>query len=450
MAQAQLNNGAFNLSELRATPNIVQDETMYKLWGDSERTNQFLGVLNTLSKEGFQDSIKAKRIRWAIGDHPSETATLGATFTIAGTTPSWTGSDSTITLTESKFVKNSLLHLYDTVTTNLQATVRLLETSTGSGSSTLDVEVISGDTGTYATATTLIYVGTSAHEYERDEALDYINFKGTLVGNSMTATRSEVGSGKYERSANFLVDNTLEHKMNLHWKDFQKKTCTTLLANRGEVNAETNTSDFGLSAGIPGILIDGVTDGTDTFKGTNAVTNASAISEQEIRWYLAGDLTAKGSDTRLVIGSPAMINQFFDAFNTSIDICTKEPVFNLMPEYDDVWMLPTFNVGFCKLQFITDRQIGKIRQKLTAVDVDPSVATTLTAQGASYLIFLDPTQIGITYMEVEGEGIKTPQVREVSGTEKDNKTIDKKEIEAVWSFWIKEPSTCGYFMLGGS
>lgn len=420
-------NAVFNEYALGTDPNIIQEQSLFAAWGENKDEAALVATLNMLQGMGkFGRSIKTKSPVWAIGDYPEERATLGATFAFDATT---------IQLTEKRFFENDMLYIHDGTD---YALVRLGAFSSGTYIYNATIVETTKTSGSFATTST-VFVNSPAVTYD-DEARKFLNVKPNLIGNQMQRMRDTVGAGQLERSEVFLADHSLQRLVKLGFKSFAKKMNNAIHFNMTkDAPASGTAEDYGIFGGLPYFLNPHGATGSvanDNVKGINKVFSGTSIDYADlIDW--SQELTQKGMKDKLIFLSPFMMTKMLRALEGKVSL-ERRDYMGVNLGYERVWNDPVAEMAFGSFKFIVDRGLAGGRLTVKDKDTPATIADSL-----HWMVAIDPSDIGLIYLDAEGMGTMTPQIRNV--LKERNNSVEEIEFDSAMTLAVGDPELHGYF-----
>jgi len=428
---------------------IIQEQSLDTAWGMMRDEAPLAALLNAMPSGRFAPVANTTKPFWALGDYPSEDDALdpsaGFTFDDSEGAPTavaaWTnGTVSRIKFVSSRFFAGDIVHISH-ATLDYYVTVKLGAADTAPQyvvAQIISTNVPDAGGDVEFAAGTRVEILASAVDYD-GYARDFLNVRADLLYNHMQRIRETVGAGQVERSNQYLTDRSLENLVKLGFGSFAKKLEKSLFLNHSTYLAGTGATDTGIMGGIPYFLNPhGASSGiaSTSSKGINKVFSASSVSYNDLIAWME-ELTVKGSKDKLVFLSPYMMRLVIEALQGIVSI-QRENFGSVNPGFENVFNPQSAEFAFGKLRFIVHRGLTGVKQVVKDKDNSSLVASPL-----KYMVAIDPNDIGLQHLNVVGEGVATPKIRDVF--KERNNSIEEIEFDTIATLAIGDPEAHGYF-----
>ena len=461
-------------AQLRANPDLVIEQYVAdNLYFRTRNRYPFVAFTELLSRQGQQNyTVNGKLVNWFIGDEEPTVATLGANYVPPAATV-------TMSADFNYFVIGTLLHLRELI----GGVSYVCELRVTSAPTTLpgplyryDVEVIrchredtlvaAAPTFTAAACTVLL----QSHFAPWDgEAGEYIQRRPVSIYNILQRSRECVGEGKWQMAETFYTDIRImrqaQDKMYNMLTKLDKQLLTqAFCVGPGTLTGTgyTNSLEGAQFAGFPFYLQPGrynagagpaaldVTNGTAPYAGLRGqvyCVNGGAYTYDKIN-YFGHQMTQFGGDLKVCVASPVNISRIKAAFNgvTGLRIYTEKFTF---PGTTSIWEMDAIQTDTMKIAFMPDHNLDNVPMFVWGPDPESggnynndASATNLT----QYAYFIDPKHIGLSYLNVPGEGVSRMRLYDVAATNRSS--IIRKEIEVGLSLIVPEVRAHGVLALG--
>lgn len=428
-------NGMFSYEGMVADPNIIQRTVWEKKWGLTFRQSAVVSVLNMVDNKGMfggANSVRGIRPYWAIGDYLSGAGKLGADFAYNGTT---------ITLDTAEYREGDMIYINDG--TNY-AIVRLTASVDSSLNATCKVIKTDLALGSFLDGTDFYKLANAA--YYHNEATALIDVKGDFMSNNMQRSRATSGIGALEASNDFIAEHTLEHNIRMAQRHYAQLVDNSLLYSQTKSTADASSSDYGVAGGFPYFYNPLGLTGSDDVANTNFVgqnySQAGATFDSDSFEEWIASLSTYGSTTKVIAAGSDMFFKIYRAYAMVTQI-RREAIVSLDLQFPSMWEVVTFTTPGGDVQLILDKNANL---KRTVVDnIGGSLTSTMTTD---WCLAIDLSMTKLIYMDVDGEGVKTPQVRNIAQVR--NRSAQEAEIDSVWTLAIKDPRAGGFYALNGA
>lgn len=444
-----------DIATLKTSPAIALEQSIEVNWDTVEDVAAMIALLGKIENQGMSRSIMAKKISWASDEYTQNTDTLAATVgfsaganAIASAAAVVGTAAGVIALTSHKYYSGDVIYIAN-ATDWLQ--VRL-GTYTGAGTAgyLYNVAEVMGHTRLTAAGSAQFSAGASvtvcapAINYD-GEARDYLNIRPTIMTNVMQRIRDTIGRGKLERSEKFLVNYSIEYLAKLGFKRFMQKINKSLYTNFRSFQASAGATDYGHMGGFPHFLNPGDwTTGmaSSTYQGVNRVDTGTTVDYGNFAIDYSQALFEKGSKNRVVNCPPVMASKILNGVRNEVSVDRNEYLF--LPSMERaIGQMPSFETGFGRVWLNVDRGAAGIRTQ-----VFDDTTTTRSNDYLYWALCIDPENVGVSWMEVDGMGVMSPRISNVF--KQRNNTIEEIEFDAVMSLLVKRPDTCGYYGIDNS
>lgn len=457
---------------LRTAPDLVIEQYVAdNLYFRTKNRYPFVAFTELLSRQGQQNyTVDGKRVNWFIGDEEPTTATLGATYTPPAAT-------CTFAADFNYFVIGTTVQLREIV----GGVPYVCELRITSAPTTLagplyryDVEVIRchrEDTLVAAAPvfTTGATVLLQSHFAPWDgEAGEYIQRRPVSIYNLLQRSRECVGEGKWQMAENFYTDIRIMRQAQDKMYNMLTKVDKQLLTQAFRVGpgtgfgtGYTNSLEGAQFAGLPFFLQPGrynagagpaaadVTNGTAPFLGLRGqcyCINGGAYTYDKIN-YFGHQMTQYGGDLKVCVASPVNISRIKAAFNgvTGLRIYTEKFTF---PGTTSIWEMDAIQTDTMKIAFMPDHNLDNVGVYVSGVDPETAAAANNGSTAAimtKFAYFIDPKHIGLSYLNVPGEGVSRMRLYDVAPNNRSS--IVRKEIEVGMSLVVSEVRAHGVLAL---